>query len=99
MAADLSSSPKASFIRKHPALTYFLLTFAISWAAAFLIAAPKLLRSAPLSQLTGILMFPAMLVGPSVAGIFLTRWLGGHEGSKSLFIRMRRVWFSPFFRT
>src|SRR5258707_9877426 len=69
MAPEATSPPNPSFLRKHPALNYFLLTFAVSWTAAFLVAAPKLLQSGPLPKLTGILMFPAMLHGPSFAGI------------------------------
>jgi membrane protease YdiL (CAAX protease family) len=80
-------------LRSHPVACYFGLTFFISWLGAFLVAAPHLLRGQPLPKLTGILMFPAMLVGPSLTGILLTRLIDGPVGLRDLFSRMRRLRF------
>ena len=62
-----------SFLHCRPVASYFALTFAVSWIGALLAAAPLLLGGQPLPKSTAILMFPATLLGPSVAGVSLTR--------------------------
>jgi membrane protease YdiL (CAAX protease family) len=84
-----------SWLRRRSIVSYFALTFFISWLGAFLVAAPHLLRGQSLPKLTGILMFPAMLLGPSLSSILLTRLIDGPAGLRDLFSRMRRVRFPP----
>jgi uncharacterized protein len=93
-------SNQEAMIRSYPLLTYFALTFLISWMGALAVAAPHLVRHQLLPQMTGILMFPVMLLGPSFAGIVLTRIVDGKSGLRVLFSQMFRAsvparWYTP----
>lgn len=76
---------------RRPITSYFLLTFAISWSAALAVVAPKLIHGGPVPKLSGILMFPAMLLGPVVSSLLLTCLLDGAAGIRNLFSSLIRV--------
>lgn len=78
-------------VRDHPVIGYFLLTFAISWTGALILLGPKLMRGETVPKMTGLMIFPAMLFGPVVAGVTMTLLTTGRSGLRGLLSRMRRV--------
>jgi uncharacterized protein len=86
-------------MRRYPVVAYFALTFIISWIGALAVAAPHFIPHQPLPQMTGILMFPGMLLGPSLAGVLMARIVDGKSGlrrlvSQTFLARVPASWYA-----
>jgi uncharacterized protein len=79
-----------TFLKQNLVLSYFALTFAISWGGLLAIGGPGGTSSdtAWQSDPRLPLMILAMLGGPSVAGILLTALVYGRSGLRELFSRL-----------
>lgn len=79
-----------AFIKQHSAITYFVLTFAISWGVVLFSVGG--LDGLPGTSEQFEMLLPyivlAMLLGPSISGILLTKILYGKEGIHTLFSRL-----------
>ena len=80
-----------AFIKSHSVSIYFALTLIFTWGCMALAVYPG---SFPITdeqfETSGALVYVAMLVGPSVAGILLTGFLDGRAGLRVLFSRLTK---------
>jgi len=80
-----------AFIKKHPVLTYFALTFAISWGCVLMVVGPGgLPTTAEQFETLGPFVYMALLAGPSIAGLLLTGLVDGRAGFRELLSRLLR---------
>ena len=81
-----------AFIKRHPVLSYFALTFVISWGGVLLVIGGP--GGIPSTQEQFEALFPvalvAMLAGPSVSGILLTGLFHGRAGLRDFLSRLLR---------
>ena len=79
-----------AFIKSHPVLSFYALAFAISWGGVFIVAGGPgaISASSEPSETQLTLLYPALIVGPSVAGILLTALLYGRAGLRELRSRL-----------
>ena len=74
---------RQTLIRRHPVFAYFVITYAIAWLGASLVVMPALVKREAVSKVSGVLMFPAIRLGPSITGFVLTRIVDGKRVSTS----------------
>ena len=79
------------FIKSHQGVTYFVLTFILTWGGMTMAAYPG---GFPITdeqfERAGAFVYVAMLVGPSGAGLLLTGFLDGRAGFRELLSRLRK---------
>jgi membrane protease YdiL (CAAX protease family) len=80
-----------AFMKQHPLLSYYLLTFAISWGAILLVAGPGNIPGTPeeFNKLLPLALL-GLLGGPSLVGLLLTGLVHGRAGMGDLLSRLRR---------
>ena len=77
------------FIKKHSVLTFFTITFAISWGGILIvIGSGGFLGTTQISEVLMPFLYMTTLLGPSVAGILLTGLVHGREGFRTLLSRL-----------
>lgn len=85
-----------NFIRRNALTVYFALAFAIAWGLILVVIGVDGLQPASARPMQSVLLvFLAMLIGPSLTSIALTALLDGKRGLGELFARWRQRQASP----
>lgn len=80
-----------SFVKRHPVLSFVALTFVISWGAILLVVGTGAVALNAEHVVTLITLgYPAMLAGPTLAGLLLTGLTSGKRGFRDLLSRLMR---------
>jgi uncharacterized protein len=87
----MSTRLPGPFVRRHPVLTYFILTFAISWGGVLIVVGPGGFPGTPetFQRLLPAVVL-AMLAGPPLAGILLAGLVHGRAGLRDYRARLLR---------
>ena len=78
------------WLRRHPLLGYFALTYGISWGGILVVLGSTGFDLNVLRPLDTGLIFVCMLLGPSIAGLSMTAVLDGRAGFRDLKSRLLR---------
>jgi membrane protease YdiL (CAAX protease family) len=83
-----------SYIQRHPLISYFGMAYGITWGSILIFLASKGFQLTSLqvqdASILFVIIFVAMLLGPSTSGILLTGLLDGRNGLRELWLRIKR---------
>jgi membrane protease YdiL (CAAX protease family) len=79
-----------AFTTNHPVMAYYALAFAISWGAILIVVGPGGFLGTTSTSPTFALAGFSSLLGPSVAGLLMTAFVGGKAGLIELRSRLLR---------
>lgn len=79
-------------VQKHPALSFYVLTFAISWGGILLVVGGPgaLLGTAEQVERLQVFALLALFAGPSISGLLMNWIVSGKSGLRELWSRMLR---------
>jgi membrane protease YdiL (CAAX protease family) len=88
--ATLQHTSFQAFIKRHPVLTYYALTFALSWGVILIVVGGPGGIPGTSSQIARLVrpVTAALFIGPAVAGLLLTGLVDGRAGFRELFSRL-----------
>ncbi len=78
----------ASWLRRHPLLSYFALAFGISWIGILIILAARGFDLSPMLPPEASPILLVMLLGPSLGGVIVTAIVEGRPGFRELGARL-----------
>jgi membrane protease YdiL (CAAX protease family) len=83
-----------SFVVRHPLVGYFVIAYGITWGGILIFLASRGFQLTSLqvqdASLMFVIIFLAMLLGPSTSGLVLTSVLDGRNGLRQVWLRIRR---------
>lgn len=77
-----------TFIKRYSLTVYFIAAYIVAWGGILLVAEQRGFDPRTIELNDGVLMFFAMILGPSLGSLALTAFLNGKEGLRELFSRM-----------
>src|SRR5512142_2526094 len=86
----------AAVLRRRPVLSYYVLTFMLSYAFLLFMMISRGLPATKQEMNAEVLYaIPFMLVGPLVSGLLMTGLVDGRAGFRDLVLRLRRWRIGP----